>query len=92
MSGFQERWVDGKTVLKIDMRKCFDTAREENELAHGMHEHRYVSAPKIVFTDGSALTFDTVQAESMAFVDVDYWPPCKYRLAEYSNLEKEKEE
>lgn len=68
MSGFNPNWIKGKVVDRIEMRYFDDGAGGRS------------SDPRIVFTDGSFLTFRVHEApESGHFYGVEptYWKAVK---------------
>lgn len=61
---FNPRWIIGKTVAAVEMRP-FDADDHTRRKAHD---------PKIIFTDGSSITFNTEETERGEYgVDVLYW-------------------
>lgn len=64
MSGFNPRWIAGKTVSRVDMRP-FDSGH----VSYGKIAHD----PVIHFTDGSCVSFVTEETEVGVYgVDIVY--------------------
>lgn len=68
---FQRRWVEGKTIAEMDVRRETDTN-------HGMPIQ---AIERIVFTDGSQLRFLVHEPEegSEYYVEPAYDPPARKR-------------
>lgn len=67
MSGFNPKWIVGKTIARVDMR-MFDMSRE----FHGAKAHD----PLITFTDGSSITFVTQETGTGEYgTDISYHKP-----------------
>lgn len=65
MTGFNAKWIVGKTVAKVEMRPFLARPDVSREMAHD---------PRITFTDGSAITFTTEETETGEYgVSIDYW-------------------
>lgn len=64
MSGFNPKWIVGKTVASVGMRK-FDMSRE--------FKGAKANNPVITFTDGSAITFTTQETGTGEYgTDISY--------------------
>ena len=62
---FSPRWIIGKTVARVEM----------NPFERGLHQARGVAHnPRIVFTDGSSITFSTEETEVGEYgTAIEYW-------------------
>lgn len=67
MSGFNPKWIVGKTIANVDMRP-FEQAQEHR----GAKAHN----PVITFTDGSYITFNTEETGTGEYgTDINYHKP-----------------
>lgn len=67
----QHRWVEGKTIKRVDFR-LIPSDRQSSRPP-------YQSFERIVFTDGSAMYFSAVETEDNVDVEASYLPSHQVR-------------